>query len=86
MLESSEVVVIGRTSGRFRLSALLSGLSASLFVITLVWRDWIERVFGIEVDQHSGSLEWLIVAALFAAAIGFGALAAAELRRRSATS
>jgi hypothetical protein len=30
-------------------------------VLTLVWKDWIEIVFRVDPDQHSGSLEWLIV-------------------------
>ena len=74
----------GKTRFRFRVMALASGLSASLFVITLLWRDWIELAFRIDPDRQSGTLEWLIVGGMFALAISFGALAAAELRRLGA--
>jgi hypothetical protein len=77
------VVLVGGPGVRFRLTALASGLSASLFVITLVWRDWIELVFRIDPDRRSGSLEWLIAGGLFVLAICLGGLAAAELRRLS---
>lgn len=52
--------------------ALASGL---LGLLTLVWRDWIEGVFGWDPDHHNGSLEWLLVAVLLIAALVLGALA-----------
>jgi hypothetical protein len=36
-------------------------------VLTFVWRDWIEAVFRVDPDRHSGALEWAIVAVLFTA-------------------
>lgn len=30
-------------------------------VLTLVWKDWIEILFQVDPDDHSGSLESLIV-------------------------
>jgi hypothetical protein len=59
----------------------LAVLSAVLFLVTLVWHDWIEVVFGVEPDQGSGALEWILVAALAVAAVLFGLLARAEWRR-----
>ncbi|MDX2540577.1 ABC transporter permease [Streptomyces sp. WI04-05B] len=47
---------------RFWAEAVLGGLSALLLLVTLVWRDWIEIVFGFEPDAGSGAVEWLIVA------------------------
>jgi hypothetical protein len=37
---------------------LMGGLSALVFAATLVWPDWIERLFGIEPDGGDGSAEW----------------------------
>src|SRR5713101_4167516 len=43
------------------------GLASALFaVLTLLWRDWVEIVFRVDPDHHSGSLEWTIVAAAVA--------------------
>lgn len=54
----------GEMRRRFWAEAGLTGLSAFLGVLTLVWRDWIEDVSGWDPDRHNGSLEWLIVVAL----------------------
>ncbi|WP_246102326.1 ABC transporter permease [Streptomyces piniterrae] len=40
----------------------LGTLSGLLFLVTLIWHDWIELIFGVEPDAGSGALEWLIVA------------------------
>jgi hypothetical protein len=50
-----------RASARFRVEL---GLAISLVVfavVTLLSRDWIEVVFGVDPDHHAGWLEWLIV-------------------------
>lgn len=62
-------------------SALASGVFA---VVTLVWPDWIERVFGIEPDQGSGALEWVIVAVAFAISLGSAFVARLEWQRARA--
>jgi hypothetical protein len=36
-------------------------------VLTFAWRDWIEAIFRVDPDRHSGALEWAIVAVLLAA-------------------
>jgi len=58
--------------------ALLSGL---LFVVTLLWTEWIEIVFGVDPDKGSGALEWAITFGLLAVTIAFAALARREQRR-----
>lgn len=66
---------------RFWIEAALAALTGALFVLTLISRDWIERIFGIEPDEGSGALEWLIVAVLLVVTIAFIAAARAEWRR-----
>ena len=62
-------------------------VTSILFVITLLWRDWIEIVFGVDPDNHNGALEWLIVGALLVVTIMLFTLASYEWRRaRAATS
>ena len=52
---------------RIRLESALAIASGTLCVLTFVWRDWIEAVFRVDPDRHSGALEWAIVAVLLAA-------------------
>ncbi|SES49277.1 hypothetical protein SAMN04487983_107718 [Streptomyces sp. yr375] len=47
---------------RFWVETALGAVSGLLFLVTLIWRDWIELVFGVEPDAGSGAVEWLIVA------------------------
>lgn len=61
--------------------AVLAAVSGLIFAITLVWPDWIEKIFEVDPDQHSGALEWVIVAVAFCAAIVFALLARSEWRR-----
>ncbi|MFD8411633.1 ABC transporter permease [Streptomyces sp. HUAS TT3] len=51
----------GRVRPRFWAEVVLGGLAALLFLATLIRRDWIELLFGVEPDAGSGALEWLIV-------------------------
>lgn len=73
-----------RIRARFWAEAALAFLTASLFVLTLVTREWIELLFGVEPDGGDGSLEWAIVGTLFVATFTFSALARAEWRRAAA--
>jgi hypothetical protein len=66
---------------RFWVEAALAALTTALFVLTLVSRDWIERIFHVEPDEGSGSLEWLIVAALLVASVALITAARSEWRR-----
>jgi len=66
---------------RFWVEAGLAGLAGALFALTLVSRDWIEAVLGVDLDHRSGGLEWLIVAALLAISLVLGAVAHSERTR-----
>jgi hypothetical protein len=66
---------------RFWLEAVLAALTTGLFILTLLSRDWIERIFHVEPDQGSGALEWLIVAGLLVVSIALMAAARTEWRR-----
>ncbi len=66
---------------RFWVEAALAGLSGFMFALTLVWRDWIEGIFGADPDAGSGLVEWLVVLVLLVVCLFFSWLARAELRR-----
>jgi hypothetical protein len=50
--------------GRFWAELALAVLSVAMLILTLVWKDWIEEVFGFEPDGGNGVVEWAIVAVL----------------------
>jgi hypothetical protein len=70
---------------RFWLELALGILSSALFMLTLVWRDWIEKLTGLDPDSGSGSVEWAIVAMLFALAVWLIVLAGREWRATPVT-
>jgi hypothetical protein len=59
----------------------LAVLAGALAVLTLVNREWIEVVFGVDPDEGSGALEWGIVVALGGVALISAVVARAERRR-----
>jgi hypothetical protein len=59
----------------------LAVLAGALAVLTLVNREWIEVVFGVDPDEGSGALEWGIVFALGGVALISAVVARAERRR-----
>lgn len=63
----------------------LATATGLLAIVMLISREWIEIVFGVDPDQGSGVLEWLVVAALAVATLIFGVLARNEWRRRRAS-
>lgn len=65
----------------FWIEAILAAAGTLLLVLTLVWEDWIEIAFGVDPDNRSGSLEWLIVIACLCVAVVFSVLARQEWRR-----
>jgi hypothetical protein len=71
---------------RFWIESGLAVLTALLFVLTLISREWIEEIFGVEPDAGSGALEWGIVVALGVVCVSSTLLARGEWRRASAVS
>jgi hypothetical protein len=61
-----------RTGGvmrkRFWFEIVVGGLGIVLLVVTLISREWIEIVFGIDPDGGSGALEMAISVALLGVA------------------
>ncbi len=68
---------------RFWIESVMAATSFVFAVLTLVWKDWIEIVFRIDPDRHSGSLEMSIALAAIAVTIAFAILARVEWRRHS---
>jgi hypothetical protein len=52
--------------------ALWAGI---LGILTIFWHDWIEALTGWDPDQHSGSVEWVVVVTLLAVAVAMGLVA-----------
>jgi hypothetical protein len=69
---------------RFWLETAMAIVTSILFVITLVQRDWIEIVFGVDPDNRNGTLEWLIVGALLVVTITLLTLVSYEWHRARA--
>jgi hypothetical protein len=66
---------------RFWLELSCGVLGAFLFLLTLITREWIELIFGVDPDQGSGALEWAIALTLLAVATLSFALAYREWKR-----
>jgi hypothetical protein len=69
----------------FWLEVCLATFAGILSIITSIWRNWIEIVFGVELDAGNGSLEWLLVAILWLATFVLFFLARYEWRKTRAT-
>jgi hypothetical protein len=69
---------------RFWLATAMAIVTSILLVITLVQRDWIELVFGVDPDNRNGTLEWLIIGALLVVTITLFTMASYEWRRARA--
>ena len=66
---------------RFWVEATLATLTGVLFVVTMVSREWIEAIFGVDPDGGDGSLEVAVLATLLVATGAFSVFARAEWRR-----
>jgi hypothetical protein len=65
----------------FWTEAAMSGLTASLLLLTTIWPDWIEAAFGADPDHHDGTLERGIVVVLLVATVTFALLARRQWHR-----
>jgi hypothetical protein len=70
-----------RHRARYWIEIGLSVACSLLLLLTLLTREWIELLFGVDPDGGSGALEWLIVACLALLALVFSVLARREGRR-----
>ena len=71
---------------RFWFESALALLCGLLAVVTLVWRDWIEALTGLDPDRRSGALEWAIVAVLLVLCVLIAGAARVEWSRARAVS
>lgn len=65
----------------FWAESILAAASAFLVVLTLVWDQWIEGVFGLDPDHGNGSFEWELVIACCLLTMLFSVLARRQWRR-----
>jgi hypothetical protein len=65
----------------FWMEAVFATVAATLAVLTALWPAWIERVFGVDPDHSSGSIEWSIVFAFAVTAALLAVLARRNWRR-----
>jgi hypothetical protein len=74
-------IVVGRS---FWIELVMAGLTGFLFVLTLVWHDWMEAV-GMNSDHGSGAAEWTIVGVLLVLTGAFSLAARVAWRRAANT-
>jgi hypothetical protein len=65
----------------FWVESVVAAACFLLAVLTLVTREWIEVIFGVDPDRGSGALEWSVVGALLLVAAGLSWRARHEWRR-----
>lgn len=66
---------------RFWFEAAAALCTCYLALLTVLWPEWIERLFGFDPDHASGRLEWAFVAALAVAAVSASVATRVEWRR-----
>ena len=65
---------------RARIEVVLAAILGMATILTAVWPDWIEGLFGFDPDGGNGTTEWWIVVVLSVATIAVAALARRDLR------
>jgi hypothetical protein len=70
----------------FWIESVLASFTAFLVILTAVWHDWIEGIFGFDPDHHNGAFEWELVVVCFLLALSFGMLARRQWHRAIAAS
>jgi hypothetical protein len=66
---------------RFWFEVIVGGSGLVLFIVTLISREWIEIVFGVDPDGGSGTLEMVIALGLLCIAAASFVLARREYMR-----
>lgn len=75
-----------RVGPAFWIESVLGSFTAFLMVLTAVWHDWIEGIFGFDPDRHNGSFEWELVVVCCLLTAAFAMLARREWRRAALAS
>ena len=70
---------------QFWLETIAGSVTGLMFLVTVLWRDWIEGLLGWDPDQHSGAVEWLVVGGLLIVTVALFSSARVEWRRAAAT-
>jgi hypothetical protein len=65
---------------RARIEIVLAAILGMATILTAVWPDWIELLFGFDPDGGNGTIEWWIVVVLGVTTIAVAALARRDLR------
>lgn len=65
----------------FWLEAVFASIFLFIVLLTAVWHDWIEGIFGFDPDRHNGSVEWELVAVCLALTVLCGILARRQWQR-----
>jgi hypothetical protein len=65
---------------RARIEIVLAAILGIATILTAVWPDWIEGMFGFDPDGGNGTTEWWIVVVLAATTVAVAALARRDLR------
>jgi hypothetical protein len=74
---------MGKLRVRFWVEVGMTSITTILLIMTLISREWIEALFGVDPDGGDGSLEWAIVGVLAAVSLVFSLMARGEWRRRT---
>jgi hypothetical protein len=66
---------------RFWIEIAIAAASLGLLVLTMLWEEWIELLFGVSPDGGSGELEWAITSVVVVLTVASLVLARLEWRR-----
>jgi hypothetical protein len=67
---------------RFAVELALGSLTGGLTALTAIWHDWLEAFVHLDIDSHSGAVEWTLVGLLAVTSCLAGTAARAEWRKR----
>ena len=65
---------------RARIEVVLAAILGIATILTAVWPEWIEGLFGFDPDGGNGTTEWWIVLVLAVITVAVAALARHDLR------